>query len=113
MSFGDSVEYRQPYTKEFGNVLSRLLKQKRFYQKSKYGALARAWTKAAGEEISSCTKISSFRHGRLRINVNSSIMLQELSGFRKQSLLNRLQETEGGEDVIDLQFFLNDGSEET
>lgn len=112
MSNRDSVTFGDISAKEFGNVLKKVLKKKRFYQKSKYGALSRAWKEVVGEEIADETKIVSYKNGRLRVEVNSSVLLQELSGFMKDNILEELQQTSGGTDVSDLRFCLGSDRQE-
>lgn len=112
MSFDDSVTYGDSSARKFGAVLKKLLKTKRFYEKSKYGALSEAWRKVVGEEIASSTKIVSHQHGVVRVEVDSSVLLQELSGFMKQTILQELQQTSGGEDVAEIRFCLGSNAEE-
>ena len=92
--------------KRFGDVLTKLLKAKRFYQKSRYGPLVAAWQDAVGEEIGSRTKISAYEHGRLTVEVDSSVLLHELSSFMRSALLNQLKRTRGSEDIVELTFRL-------
>lgn len=112
MSYSDSVSYEDTPGQEFGNVLKEVLKKKRFYQKSKYGALSKAWKEVVGDEVASETKIVAYKHGRLRVEVNSSVLFQELSGFMKDSILEELQEMSGGQDVSDIRFCLGSESGE-
>ncbi|MFW6044643.1 MAG: DUF721 domain-containing protein [Planctomycetota bacterium] len=112
MSFGDTVSYQgseRGNAREYGEVLKKLLKSKRFFQKNKYGALSKAWKDVVGDEIAGCTKIVSYEHGCLRVEVMSSVLLQELSGFMKESILQELQQHQGGEDVCEIRFCM--GSE--
>jgi predicted nucleic acid-binding Zn ribbon protein len=109
MSFGDSVTFGDISARKFGDVLKRLLKEKRFYEKSKFGALSEAWREVVGDEIAARTKIVSYQHGYLRVEVDSSILMQELSGFMEHTILQELQQTTGGEDVAGIRFCL--GSE--
>lgn len=106
MSFGDSVTFGDISARKFGDVLERLLKEKRFYEKSKFGALSGAWREVVGDEIAARTKIVSYQHGRLRVEVDSSILLQELSGFMEHTILGELQQKSGGKDVAEIRFCL-------
>lgn len=110
MTNSDSVSFGKTPGKQFGNVLKKLLKEKRFYQKSKYGALSNAWEEVVGEELASQTKIVAFKHGRVRVEVKSSVLMQELSGFMKDSILQELQQTSGGQDVSEIRFCLGSDS---
>ena len=111
MSFEDSVSYGNTSARKFGDVLKRLLKTKRFYEKSKFGALSEAWRQVVGEEIAEQTKIVSYQHGSLKVEVDSSVLLHELSGFMEDTILQELQQTSGAEDVVDLRFCLGSNSD--
>ncbi len=106
MSQGDSVHFGAVSTRRLGEVLKRLLKSKRFYQRRKYGALVGAWQCTAGEEIAAHCRIAAFEHGRLLVEVDEPILLHELAGFMRSTVLSELQGTPGGEDVAELRFRL-------
>ena len=97
---------RQGGAKQFGDVLTKLLKAKRFYQKSRYGPLVAAWEEAVGNEIASRTKISAYEHGHLTVEVDAPVLLHELSGFMRSALLEQLKRTRGSEDIVELRFRL-------
>ncbi len=92
--------------KRFGDVLVRVLKGKRFYEKARYGPLVDAWRQAAGEQIAAHTKIRSYEHGTLTLIVNTAALLHELNGFQKGVLLQKLRESPGGQDIAELRFCL-------
>jgi len=106
MSFGDTVEYRDTCGRRLGEILSKLLREKRFYERRKYGALVKAWQETVGSEIASHTRIRAMAEGRLVVDVDSPVLLQELSGFMCGEILGRLQRAPGGEDVAELRFRL-------
>jgi len=93
-------------TKSFGEVLKRVVKDKRFNARAKYGKLVAAWEETVGEQLANETKITNFEDGELVIEVSSSALLQELSGFMKPTLLNEMQKHEGGSDVASIDFKL-------
>ena len=93
-----------------GDVLKALLRRKKFLQKGKYPALTEAWSELVGQGIAARTRIRSFSEGKLTIEVTSSVLLHELSGFMKQQLLAGMQATKGGKDVAELRFCLGDSS---
>ncbi len=105
MSFGDSVSYKRFNEIKFDDVVGKLLKKKRFSHKSKYRALVSAWSQVVGPEISEMTRIVGYEHGKLKVGVASSVLLHELKGFMKHTILEELQKTQGAEDVSDI-FFL-------
>jgi len=92
--------------RRFGDVLGQLLRAKKFYQKGKYGALVDAWREVVGEEIGARTRIVSFEHGRITVEVTDAALHQELSGFMRAALVQQLQQAAGGEDVVELRFRL-------
>jgi hypothetical protein len=103
---------REP--RRLGDVLTRLLKAKRFSQKGRYGALSLAWRQVVeevlGEECAGQTRVGSFSHGRVMVEVEGPVLLQELSSFLRQKLLERLRSHPGAEDVADLRFRLGQQS---
>ena len=111
MSFRDSVHFGKSYGRHIGELVDQLLKAKRFYQKKKYGALVEAWQVTVGDEIATRTKISSFAHGYLSVEVNCAVLMQELGGFMRTAVLEQLQHTPGGEDVVDVRFRLGAGAQ--
>ena len=46
----------------------------------------------------------------MTVEVTSSVLLHELSGFMKPQLLSGLQASKGGRDVADLRFCLGNGA---
>lgn len=93
-------------TKSFGDVLKRVVKEKRFNARAKYGKLVAAWEDTVGQQLAKETKITNFKDGCLVVEVSSSALLQELSGFMKPTLLAELQKRDGGSDVASIDFKL-------
>lgn len=93
-------------TKAFGDVLKRVVKEKRFTARARYGKLVAAWENTVGKELAKETRITNFEEGCLVIEVSSSALLQELSGFMKPTLLAELQKRDGGSEVASLDFKL-------
>ena len=106
MSFGDRIQFGERGVKSLGRVLARVLKGKRFYEKKRYGALVEAWRQTVGEEVAAHTRISRFDHGRLTVEVDTPILMHELTGFLRSAILQQIQSAPGGEDVADLRFRL-------
>jgi hypothetical protein len=71
--------------------------------------LEEAWRQAVGEVTAKYSRVGPLRRGTLEILVANSVLLQELAGFQKQSLLSRLQEILKTNQIRDLRFRL-DGS---
>ena len=97
-----------PAAKTAGAVARRIMRAKRFYQRSRYGGLSEAWRQAAtevvGEEVARRTRVGDVQHGRVIVEVDCPVLLQELSGFMQRELLSRLQALPGGEDAAELRF---------
>jgi predicted nucleic acid-binding Zn ribbon protein len=72
--------------------------------------LDEAWKQAIGEPGARYTRVGALRRGVLEVLVANSVLLQELAGFQKQTLLKKLRETMQAETVRDLRFRL-DGNE--
>lgn len=65
--------------------------------------LDRAWASAAGDHANH-SKVLALRRGILEIEVDSSVMLQELAHFRKRELLKTLKERLPDHNIKDLRF---------
>ena len=94
-----------------GEIIEGLVRRKRFYEKSKYGALVDAWTELVGERIAERTRISSFKDGELVVDVDSSVLLHELAGFLREQLLAGIQGAKAGRDVARIRFRLGHGED--
>jgi len=110
MTGGRWVIQSTGHARPFGEVLKEIVRAKRFYEKAKYGALVEAWGDVAGPEIAVRTRITGYKHGRLTVAVNCPVLLQELGGFLRAALLEKLRETPGGRDVVDIRFRLGSGA---
>ncbi len=90
----------------FGDVMKRLVRRKRIRERSRYGAVVKAWREVAGENIADQTRVADFSDGTLVVEVESSVLMQELSGYMKPNLLQQLKDTEAGRDIFELRFRL-------
>ena len=75
---------------KIGNVLARVLARYGYSETTLQLELERAWLRTAGANIHKHTRVGSLRRGVLEILVDNSVLLQELEGFRKRELLDRL-----------------------
>jgi predicted nucleic acid-binding Zn ribbon protein len=101
---GDSVTYGKRDVFLFGDILRKILKRKRFYEKNTYGKLSQAWETTVGKEVASHTRIKAYQNGILKVDVDSSVLLQELRGFLHRQILSELQATPGGEGIAEIVF---------
>ena len=89
-----------------GDIAKALLREKKFREKGKFGALSDAWATLTGEGIAARTRIRSFKDGNVVIEVDSPALLHELNSFMKRQLLLGLQATAAGRDVAGLRLCL-------
>jgi len=69
--------------------------------------LDRAWVEAVGPEVARHTRMSrTIRRGVLNVEVDSSVLLAELGGFRKPEILLVLREQFRREYIEDIRFKL-------
>ena len=106
MSFGEPVYFAERPPRRAGEVLDALLRAKRFYERKRYGVLVEAWRLAVGEQIAEHTRIGAFDRGRLVVEVDSPVLLQELRGFMEGAILEQLRAAPGGAEVAELRFRL-------
>jgi hypothetical protein len=102
---------QQGRARPFGEIARNILRNKKFRQKGKYGALVDAWQQAVGEGIAARTRIRSFRAGKLVVEVDSSVLLHEMRSFMEQQILSQLQQAPGGRDVAELRLRLGAGQD--
>jgi len=95
-----------PTARPAGEIFRRLIRRKKFYEKGKFGPLCAAWARVVGEGVAERTSLKSYREGRLLVEVDSPVLLQELSGFMTRSLLEELRRTPEGRDVAEVRFCL-------
>ena len=53
--------------------------------------LERGWLAAIGPELAPRARVGALRRGTLEVHVDSSALLQELAGYRKEELLATLR----------------------
>jgi predicted nucleic acid-binding Zn ribbon protein len=96
----------EPKAVPLGDVLRKLMKRMRRMDRGKFSGLQRAWSEMVGEQISERTRVAGFRDGQLTIEVDSPVLMHELTSFMKQNLLTGMQQTEKGADVARIRFRL-------
>lgn len=68
--------------------------------------LSRVWAEVAGERVAKRTRVGRIKRRVLHVAVESSALLGELAGFRKDDLLARLNERRPELGLEDLKFRL-------
>ena len=92
-----------------GHILGELFARRGLARVRGQEYLQEAWANSVGQPGAKYTRVGSLRRGVLEILVSNSILLQELVGFHRQTLLAKLQEVLGSREVRDLRFRLEDG----
>jgi hypothetical protein len=92
------------------DILGELVARRGFARVRGQEHLEDAWRTAIGQPGGKYTRVGSVRRGTLEILVANSVLLQELAGFQKQSLLKRLREVLGSDEIRELRFRLDEAS---
>jgi hypothetical protein len=85
-------------------VIGRLLRDLRVEERSREGALASAWERAAGEDLAARARPVAFEKGRLTVEVEGATLLQEVRGFRARALLEAVRGHPGGTRVREIRY---------
>ena len=104
---------RQDDPHQLGDVLSHLFTLRGYARKETNRQLADLWKTLAGETIAARTRVQGVKAGVLQIGVSSSALLQELEGFHKWSLLQRMKDEHGDAGITDIRFRLSVVSQTT
>ena len=88
----------------FDELLEEFVKKNRLRSRLKWRRLTAAWEAAVGSETAGHSRVASFSNGRLTIEVDSPMLLQQLRGFRKREILRHIRQNPETSDVTDLRF---------
>ena len=94
---------------QIGDILGELIARRGIARLRGQQHLETAWRHAVGEPGARHTRVGALRRGVLEIMVANSVLLQELAGFQKQTLLERLREALDSQQIRDLRFRLDEG----
>lgn len=89
-----------------GSVLSQLFALRGYGRPQAGRQLQDVWREVAGGAIAEQTRVHNIRNGVLQVTVASSALLQELEGFHKWSLLERLAAEHADLRIRDVKFRL-------
>ncbi|MCK6439375.1 MAG: DUF721 domain-containing protein [Planctomycetes bacterium] len=67
---------------------------------SRIERFAKAWRKAAGNEIASASEVTSYKQGELRVTVSSQALAHELSVHKSNTLLRAVNEALNEKDRV-------------
>lgn len=101
-----SAPRRSDEPQHLGSVISRLLTLRGYGRVQTDRQLQEIWRAIAGATIAGRTKVQGIKNGILQITVDNSSLLQELEGFHKRSLLERLTRDHSDLRIRDLRFRL-------
>ncbi len=74
-----------------GEILSRLFTARGWGRRQGRLRLEEAWNEAAGAETAKHTRVGGLRRGVLEVEVDNSVLLQELAHYHKRRLLEQLR----------------------
>lgn len=90
--------------KKVGDILGKVLARYGYTQTTAQMELEHAWREVAGERVHKRTRVGSLKRGVLEILVDNSTLLQELEGFQRQALLQKMQQTVQHSKIENLRF---------
>ena len=93
-----------------GDILSELVARRGLARTRGQEHLEQAWSNAAGQTAARYSRVGGLRRGVLEVLVANSVLLQELAGFQKETLLEKLQTELDSREVRALRFRLDDGA---
>ena len=85
-------------------ILSRLFAARGWGRRQARLHLEKAWEKAVDTKTAQHTRFMGIRRGVMEIEVDSSVLMQELAHFHKRKLLEKLRGLLAGTTVNDLRF---------
>jgi len=90
-----------------GRVLADYLRRAGLHEVEEARELASAWRASVSPKVLEGTRLVRVRNGVVHVAVNSSALLFELTGFRREEILTRLRSSYEGGYVRDLRFMLD------
>jgi predicted nucleic acid-binding Zn ribbon protein len=93
-----------PGPERIGEILSRLFTARGWGRRSARLQLEKAWSDAVGAKHQSHTRVLQVRKGVLEVEVDSAIVMQELSSFHKRRLLDKLKRALPNTELKELRF---------
>lgn len=105
----DNEEYeriRAISEKPVSELLPIVFEKIKFNERLKQAEILSVWDNSISAEIREHARPFGLKNGKLIIEVDSNVWLAELSRFRKQEILNKMQAAFGSEYIKDLVFRL-------
>ncbi|MBI3821712.1 MAG: DUF721 domain-containing protein [Planctomycetes bacterium] len=85
-------------------ILARLFTARGWGRRQARMHLERAWVEAVGVEYASTTRVLGLKRGLFEIEVNSAVVMQELTHYHKRRLLDALRSKLPRETIKELRF---------
>ena len=79
--------------KKIDELLTKFLRTSGVREAARISQFRKAFEAAAGPEVADRTRVCGLRDGQLTVEVDSSALLAELSCFRKDAILEAINET--------------------
>jgi predicted nucleic acid-binding Zn ribbon protein len=94
----------EPGPEPIKEVLARLFTSRGWGRRSARLHLERAWTEAVGAEYETHTRVLGLKRGILDVEVDSAILVQELTHYHKRRLVTVLRARLPGQTIKDVRF---------
>jgi predicted nucleic acid-binding Zn ribbon protein len=101
---GLRIHKPEPDPEPIKEVLARLFTARGWGRRQARLHLERAWSDAVGQEHQEHTRVLGLKRGVLEIEVDSAVLLQELTHYHKRRLLETLRGKLPGEAIKELRF---------
>jgi predicted nucleic acid-binding Zn ribbon protein len=95
---------REKGPERLGDILAQLFAVRGWGRRQEMLRLEEAWADTVGPTVIEHTRLAGLRRGVLEVLVDSAIMHQELSNFRRRALLEELRRRLPGATLTDLRF---------
>lgn len=96
-------------TQAIGHVLGELFARRGLARLRGHSEVEDVWRRTIGQPGAKYTRVGSLRNGVLEVLVANSVLLQELVGFQRQSLLDKLKDSLGTQMIRNIRFRLDPG----
>ena len=94
----------EPQPEPIKEILARMFTARGWGRRQERVHLERAWAEASGRDYAEHTRVLGLKRGILEVEVDSAILLQELSHYHKRRLLDKLREKLKGHAIKELRF---------
>lgn len=100
-------EGKSPKPRQLGELIAEVMKSTAGPRRRQHTALCLAWIRAAGADVARRSRPVGFRGGNLVVCFESAVLRQEVEGFRKAEILDRLSVEYPDRRIANLKCVLN------